>query len=320
MATVAVADSVLSNGVQGLWAEWQGAVSAEKRAFEEKFEDYKKKFTPRDAMYAETVAAFKETIGKIEETRSKPSPLWQRLTGFSNKNERGMAPGERANGIRRLLKAVQRVTKFELDTELVRRGGEWLGKNADDPDACFAWDPLRAVCFHFGLAKTTLGAWAWEVWGLSAPQIADRLKCAGADKRMRDEMRAFVHGYLREREEDDPRDFQRLSSDVYWAWKKAMRGQAFNTSRAARYGFTSYSRFGRACVLTFGMEPAELEWLVVKELVTEFFSKPVEKVSVEQGAAVESNSEGGRQAAEGGDGAASGAITEGDGETKAERH
>jgi len=322
MGLAMAAETVLSNGVEGVWAAWQGAVTAEKNSFEEKFEEYKKKFSDRDPMYEQTVMAFRESLVAIEQSRCAPSPLWQELVGFSKRTERGVAPGERAAGIRRLLKAVQRVTKFELDAELARRGGEWLGKNAEDPDACFAWDPLRAVCFHFGLAKTALGAWAWEVWGMSGPQIADRLKCAGVDKRMRDEMREFVFGILREREKGDRRDFQRLSSDVFWDWKKSKRGQAFNTSRAAKYGFTSYSRFGRACVLTFGVEPAELEWRVVQELVREFLSAPVERVSSEssQCAAVEESSGIQNSNIKIQNGEESAGIKEGDGDTKAQSH
>jgi hypothetical protein len=210
-----------------------------------------------------------------------------------------------------LLKAVQRVTKFELEAELARRGGEWLGVNSEDTDACFAWDPLRSVCFHFGLAKTTLGSWAWEVWGLSGPQIADRLKCAGVDKRMKDEMREAVFEYLRETDVSG-RKREDVARDVWRLWKKETRGTGFNAGRAAKFGFTSYSRFGRASVLCFGVDPSELEWRAVRALVEEFFSQPVEEV-LEHGAAVggiqNSNSkiqnDGGTEAIKEGDGAQS---------------
>jgi len=57
--------------------------------------------------------------------------------------------------------------------------------------------------------------------------------------------------------------------DVWATWRARRKGLSQRTGIAARLGFSSYSRFFRACVLCYGIEPSELEREIFEEVVTE---------------------------------------------------
>jgi hypothetical protein len=59
---------------------------------------------------------------------------------------------------------------------------------------------------------------------------------------------------------------------------KALRGSrggvAYRASLAARFGYSSYAKFSRACLMCYGMEPTELERVELEEAVLEILTEP----------------------------------------------
>jgi len=278
--------TALSGGVEMLWRTSQAWISKQE---EEVLAAYQVEKARREAARADgsgddtrhpfeddaTVSALlghetPETrkaavLEQLAQARARPQPIWQDITGL-HQPEYAMTPGERAGRIRKLLRAVERVARVELRTEEERCGGDWrmlrIALDPDNPDELdgrsHAWDPLRSVCFYFGIAKTKLGAYAQEIWGMSAPQIFDRAKCEFVHGKIRSELKAFLV-----KQGDVP------AEEAWAAWREARKGVSKRTELATRFGFSSYARYFRACVLCYGIEPVALEREIFEELVTE---------------------------------------------------
>ena len=313
-------ETAVSGGVEKIWRSWQGFLSSQIELIAAEFDAEKKrsesgrqddvsvasdpeKWACRRAILPQRRA---EAISEVEAMRGEAPPLWRMISGLEG-NERAMSPGERAAGIRKLLKGVERVARTELRAEEVARGGDWrkVPQMVDSGEAedgrCFAWDPLRSICFYFGIARTKLGAYAWELWGLSATQLVDRVKCEAVRGKIRAEMQKFARDFVK--------NFSGEGDAVEEAWK-AFRGSrggaAYRASLAAKFGYSSYAKFSRACLMCYGMEPSELERVELEEAVLEILTEPgVVGETVEQTRSAEverERMEGGRQEAEGGGG------------------
>jgi len=292
--------TALSGGAEMLWRTQQAWISKQQEEVLEDFAEEKRKQDaipvgdPRCAedtdLWAVARASHEDRkaaqLENLERARGVRAPIWQDISGL-HRNEYAMHPGERAGRIRKLLRGVEKVARAEVKAEEARCGGDWRAlnvlpdsENADERDGrSFAWDPLRSICFYFGIAKTKLGAYAWEIWGLSAPQLVDRVKCETVRGKIRDEVKAYLLKYFAEQESADV-------EDVWEAWRAERKGLSQRTALAARLGFSSYSRFFRACVLCYGVEPVELE--------REVFEAALPEVTDEEpGAVVKQNGESG---------------------------
>jgi len=279
--------TALSGGVEQVWSTMQAWLSkqeaevaegfaAKRQRREEAAAVAKKENRAGDPFENDAIAKLlgKETLAdreaaelaKIAAARATPQPVWQEISGLY-RPEYAMTPGERAGRIRKLLRAVERVARAELRAEETRCGGDWRAlRNLQDEDGeadgrCFAWDPLRSICYYFGIAKTKLGAYAWEIWGLSGPQIVDRVKCESVREVLRAEVKTFVEAHYKEHPASD-------AEDVWAALREQRKGLAHRTALAARLGFSSYARYFRACVLCHGIEPGALEREIFEEVMT----------------------------------------------------
>lgn len=274
--------TALSGGAEMLWRTQQAWISKQQEEVLEDFAEEKRKQDaipvgdPRCAEDTDLWASMRAShedrkaaqLENLERARGVRAPIWQDISGL-HRNEYAMHPGERAGRIRKLLRGVEKVARAELKAEEARCGGDWRvlnvlpdSENADERDGrSFAWDPLRSICFYFGIAKTKLGAYAWEIWGLSAPQLVDRVKCETVRGKIRDEVKAFLDAHYKEHKGDGV-------DEVWEALRAARKGMAHRTELAARLGFSSYSRYFRACVLCYGIEPVELERRIFEEVMS----------------------------------------------------
>jgi len=95
--------------------------------------------------------------------------------------------------------------------------------------------------------------------------------------KIRDEVKAFLDAHYKEHKDDG-------IDEVWDALRAARKGMAHRTELAARLGFSSYSRYFRACVLCYGIEPVELERRIFEEVMSK---------SEEPGAVVKQDGESG---------------------------
>lgn len=297
----AVPETACSGGAEKLWRAWQGLISKEQEAVIEEFDAEKKASGngPQDfeavakdpQKWAATRSSWQDrkeaALGRLEKLRETPSPLWRVVSGIEG-NELALAPGERARGIRKLLKSVERMARTELRAEEQLRGGDWRKNPAPSADEeiedrrCFAWEPLRTICLYLGIARTKLGTYALELWGLTSTQLVDRLKCETVREKMRGDMQKFVQDFVK--------NYDGEGDAVELAWKafRASRGgTAYRTSLAARFGFSSYAKYSRACLMCYGCEPSELERTVLEEVVLEILTEPTVGLGTEHRAEVE---------------------------------
>jgi len=290
-----LSETALSGGAEMLWRTQQAWISKQQEEIVEAFSAEKRKQDaipfgdPRCADDPELWAAAREShverrdrqLQRLENARAVPATVWRDVTGLYE-NEYAMHPGERAGRIRILLRGVERIARAEFRAEEKRCGGDWraLGAlpdptNSNERDGrCHAWDPLRSICYYFGIAKTKLGAYAWEIWGLSAPQLVDRVKCETARRKIRDEVKAFLNKHCGENKDQG-------IDEIWEALRITRKGLGHRTALAARLGFSSYSRYFRACVLCYGVEPVELEREVLEAIIKGLEEEP--------GAAVKQN-------------------------------
>lgn len=273
--------TVLSGGIERVWQTAQAWISKqeeevvaaykeEKRRQAEAREETRHPFDDDEQVSAllgrQTPEGRKAAeLELLAHARTVAQPIWQDISGL-HRPEYAMTPGERAGRIRKLLRAVERVARVELRAEEDRSGGDWrtlrIAVDPDNPNELDgrsnAWDPLRSLCFYFGIAKTKLGAYAQEIWGMSAPQIVDRAKAEFVRAKIRSEMKAFLLKLG-----DVP------AEEAWAAWREERKGVSKRTELAARFGFSSYGRYFRACVLCYGVEPVALERDVFEEVATE---------------------------------------------------
>ncbi len=87
------------------------------------------------------------------------------------------------------------------------------------------------------------------------------MKGETARGKIRDEVKAFLEAHYKEQKDD--------GIDEEWdELRDARKGIAHRTLLAARLGFSSYSRYFRACVLCYGIEPVELERRIFDEVMS----------------------------------------------------
>jgi hypothetical protein len=159
----------------------------------------------------------------------------------------------------------------------------------------FLWDPLRSVCFHFGIAQRKLSSYAKEVMGISAPELVDRVKAESVRGKMKAALKEFVlqHFNTKTRRHEDTEGGKGLGSrvqgiansteetagvggegdedevqEVWAALVKSRRAPKFHrTTWAMEFGFSSYPKFFRACLLCYGKTPHQIELEIIAELL-----------------------------------------------------
>ncbi len=129
---------------------------------------------------------------------------WQQISGITPENELTLPPRERRQALRKLIAKATDLAREELvegaSCPLVgpegtatavgmTRAEETRGQDApstnDYADATFLWDPMRSVCRQLGISHSKLSSLSKELTGMSAHEIADRIKVAGIKEKLR---------------------------------------------------------------------------------------------------------------------------------------
>jgi hypothetical protein len=211
-------------------------------------------------------------------------PTWQQISGLFPHEERQINPNERARRIRLLLGRVEKMLRYEL-----KNGAEELEPlpiaDARYTEHSLQWSPLRKICFHIELAQQRLSAYAREQTGMSAPEIVDCIRVEELRSKMKAQLREFVTGFFStataasttedtERTEGKRGGEKALADEIWLALKETRRAPRWHRSVwAAGFGFSSYSKFFRACLLCYGKTPHQLEMELIDEILLEAVEK-----------------------------------------------
>jgi hypothetical protein len=225
-------------------------------------------------------------------------PTWQQISGLFPKQEREINPNERARRIRILLASVERLLRHEM------KHGADVQENLSPAryvDHSLQWNPLRTICFHMELAQQRLSAYSREQTGMSAPEVVDCIRAEDMRGKMKAQLRTFVTGFFSRKDAETQRERNGegetggrgengnggphprplshtgkgenggvLADEIWAALKESRKGPRWHrTIWAAGFGFSSYSKFFRACVLCYGKTPHQLEMELIDEILAE---------------------------------------------------
>ena len=276
-------EAMFGAGLGTLWEVRQAATSVyrQRDAADEQriFEQERSALGEPDALGRERQ---REQIENGLEWLAEP-PLWQQVSGLIPSREMGLHPGARAAGIRRLLKKVERLIRFEVRSaaqasSLRESGADGRGEEENERqrqhagwkpavrevDACALtaqWDPLQSICSYLGIALRKLSALSREVSGLAVTQLADAIKAESLWKKWKRRVGDWVAAQAS--------DAGEIKERAYRLWKM-LRGErqkkgSHRSSFAFAMGFSSYSRMFRACLVCYGLAPQEMELELIEE-------------------------------------------------------
>jgi hypothetical protein len=197
-----------------------------------------------------------------------------------------MSPNDRARRIRILLASVERLLRHEM------KHGAGVQENlapARYVDHSLQWNPLRTICFHIELAQQRLSAYSREQTGMSAPEVVDCIRAEEMRGKMKAQLRTFVTGFFSRKDAETQRTATATSTtedtegteerrgigkdmaeEIWAALKESRKGPCWHrTTWAAGFGFSSYSKFFRACFLCYGKTPHQIEIELIDEILDE---------------------------------------------------
>ena len=236
-------------------------------------------------------------------------PAWREVSGMDAEGEDACSPGERAEQIGKLLNAVERLARYELNAHAAKRA-------AGEKDArTYLWDPLASICKYLAISQRKLTTLSKEYTGMAAHELIDRIRAERVKDKMRADLRPFVANFLStqrhegtkaQRTEDNnkepaeealrstnpqsPISNPQLASAVWYALKVSRQSPEFHRATwAMSHGFANYQRFYRACLLYYGLTPGQLELEVIRELLDEYKKQETEVKS--DGAVSNTNTE-----------------------------
>lgn len=190
---------------------------------------------------------------------------WREISGISAENEMGMGEEERRSGLRKLY----RMAEAEMRSELKRAAEDLEHKS----ERTFLWEPIAAVCRRLEISQANLTRLLKELTGMSATQLADRIRAEG----LREKLRARLAAWFKEG--GKPGEYflnekYSLEQHVSQNWKElkaSRREMSFSYAEmAVELGFANYGRLYRACMLQYGKTPSQLEDEIVREF-TRFY-------------------------------------------------
>ena len=220
----------------------------------------------RDLNWDQLSDAKKRDAEEMEKERITRWPIWIEITGFQRKHmERGIPPSMRRDAIVKLIRQVHGLVKAELRIDNEKH-------ELDKGERALFWDPLPEICFHLGIAKSKFNSYLKEFSGMSAHELADRVRIHDIKKTIRDDLRQHArvwHASLKEGvfEDMNPRDAK-------FALLKHIRAERRATgvdraALAARYRIPTFARLHRACLLHFGETHLQLELAIIDEVLRE---------------------------------------------------
>jgi hypothetical protein len=154
----------------------------------------------------------------------------------------------------------------------------------------YRWDPMRAVCFHLGIAVRKVSAYSKELNGMAAGELVDCIKAEEVKKKLKREMREEVRMYFtteaqRHGESEKEKGKRKKANDTnesgdesvrekaceIWRWVKAKRrGPAWHRECfAAGLGFSSYACLFRGCMLCWEKAVQQMEVEAIEEVLRE---------------------------------------------------
>jgi AraC-like DNA-binding protein len=235
--------------------------------------------------------------------------MWREISGMSEDAEDSSTPGERAEQIGKLLNAVEKLARYELNAHAAKRA-------AGEKDArTYLWDPLASICKYLAISQRKLTTLSKEYTGMAAHELVDRIRAERVKDKMRADLRPFVANFLSTQRHEDtktprteendgkpaksalrstnpqsPISNPQLASAVWYALKVSRQSPEFHRATwAMSHGFANYQRFYRACLLYYGLTPGQLELEVIRELLDEYKKQETEVKS--DGAVSNTNTE-----------------------------
>ena len=216
-------------------------------------------------------------------------PAWREISGMDAEGEDACSPGERAEQIGKLLNAVEKLARYELNAHEAKRA-------AGEKDArTYLWDPLASICKYLVISQRKLTTLSKEYTGMAAHELIDRIRAERVKDKMRADLRPFVAEFLStqrheatktpstEGSDGKPADATlpstnpqsafrnpQLAGAIWYALKVSRQSPEFHRATwAMSHGFANYQRFYRACLLYYGLTPGQLELEVIRELLDE---------------------------------------------------
>ena len=178
-------------------------------------------------------------------------PKWRLMTGLHADMELTMGRAERRARVRVLVKATVLLMRKELRLH-----------DADEGKAerSAYWEPITEVCRFLGIARSKLTAYTKELTGLSVSQTWDAVLAEGIRRRLKDALRASLQGF-------------EAGDDRWSVWKRLRKMRKWpewtHNEWAMSFGFSSYTRFYRACIAVYRKAPHRLELELIDELLRE---------------------------------------------------
>ena len=217
-------------------------------------------------------------------------PAWREISGMDPVGEEASTPGERGEQIGKLLNAVEKLARYELNAHAAKRA-------AGEEDArTYLWDPLASICKYLVISQRKLTTLSKEYTGMAAHELIDRIRAERVKDKMRADLRPFVAEFLSTQRHEDTktprienndgkpadatlpstnpqsafRNPQSAASAIWYALKVSRQSPEFHRATwAMSHGFANYQRFYRACLLYYGLTPGQLELEVIRELLDE---------------------------------------------------
>lgn len=194
-----------------------------------------------------------------------PTPVlarWRELSGLTIDAEKSLQGRDRRAAIRKLHAAAESEIRAEL--QLAADDAEYKSERT------FLWEPIPAVCRRLEISQSVLTRLLKELTGMSATQLADKIRAEGLKEKLRAELIAHVqkfHGKPGVCTGND-RAFRRN----FWEKLKGKRTlESFSyATRAIALGFANYTRLYRSCLLQYGLTPMQLEDEILRD-IAEFF-------------------------------------------------
>lgn len=287
--------AVVSAGIIRIWETRKECASYLKITGEEQ-EKIEGEMYARDLKDAGEETATARATQRLYERRmgqlffSNNIPLWRVLGGMTlNEEKSALHPNERAGRFAAVIRAIEKVVRYEWRA-FIKQKAEGAGQNTEKRELRVRWwDPMRVVCQSFGIAHSMLSKMSRELTGLSAPDLTDRVKAETLRSSMRLEVKAWVLELYKECEFEEKATAAEIA-DGLWSGvaQKRGRGRWSRASWAARFGYSSYVKFSRACLAEHGVTPVELEREILEEIVGSLESEETQ----EPGAVLERGSDG----------------------------
>ena len=127
-----------------------------------------------------------------------------------------------------------------------------------------------------------------EQTGMSAPEVVDCIRAEEMRGKMKAQLRGFVTGFFSRKDAEPQRTAteihhartqraqrkcggtEDLADEIWAALKESRKGPRWHrTTWAAGFGFSSYSKFFRACFLCYGKTPHQIEIELIDEILLE---------------------------------------------------